>query len=281
MTHGSLFSGIGGFDLAAQWAGIRNLFQVEIDEFCLQVLEKNFPESQRFKDIKEFDGTQYKGKIDIISGGFPCQPFSLAGKRKGKEDDRFLWAEMLRVISEIQPTWVIAENVYGLVSIDNGMVFEQVLADLENIGYETQAFIIPACAKNAPHRRDRVWIIGNLQSSPFADTKNDRDRDERPNVSRSEQSEQIREGMGSEYSDSDSNVADANNFRIRFSDRQGQEPITRSRWQSNWYEVATSLCGVDDGLPRRLDRLKSLGNAIVPQVAYEIFKNIQQVNKVC
>lgn len=110
LTHLSLFSGIGGLDLAAEWAGFENIFQVEIDDFCQEKLTKNFPHVTKYKDIFEFDGTQYNGKIDVVSGGFPCQPFSQAGKRRGKEDDRYLWPEMYRVIQEIKPTYVLAEN---------------------------------------------------------------------------------------------------------------------------------------------------------------------------
>ena len=147
MTHGSLFSGIGGFDLAAEWAGIKNVFTVENDEFCNKVLEKNFPNTKKHGNIYEFDGTKYRGQIDIISGGFPCQPFSLAGQRKGTEDDRHLWPEMLRIIREANPEWVIGENVAGILSVDGGMVIEQVLLDLEDAGYEVMPpFVIPACA---------------------------------------------------------------------------------------------------------------------------------------
>ena len=115
--------------------------------------------------VKEFDGKEYRGRIDIISGGFPCQPFSMAGKRKGTEDERYLWHEMLRAIQEIKPKFVIAENVFGITNIDGGMVFEQVCLDLEAEGYEVQPFIIPAAAKNAPHRRDRVWFVAYSSSN--------------------------------------------------------------------------------------------------------------------
>lgn len=133
-THGSLFSGIGGFDLAAQWTGWENVFQCEIDNYCQKILTKNFPNVKRFGDIKEFDGTQYTNRIDILSGGFPCQPFSVAGQRKGKEDARHLWPEMFRVIKEIRPTWIVGENVTGII----GLALEQVLSDLESSGYNTE-----------------------------------------------------------------------------------------------------------------------------------------------
>lgn len=157
--HGSLFSGIGGFDLAAEWAGFENVFQVEIDKFCQKVLSKNFPNTEKFYDIYDFKGKKYRGTIDIISGGFPCQPFSLAGKRVGTGDERHLFPEMLRVVSEIRPTWVVGENVYGLLNIEGGMAFENMCVALERLSYEVQTFIIPAAGVNAPHKRDRLWII--------------------------------------------------------------------------------------------------------------------------
>ena len=155
----SLFAGIGGFDLAAEWMGWDTIVQVEIDEWCRKVLAKNFPHAKRFADIKQFDGKPHAGSVDLICGGFPCQPYSTAGKRLGKEDDRHLWPEMLRVIREVRPRWVVGENVSGLLSWNDGMVFDEVLTDLETEGYQVQAFVIPACAVNAPHRRDRLWII--------------------------------------------------------------------------------------------------------------------------
>ena len=161
MTHGSLFSGIGGFDLAAEWAGFTNVFNCENEPFCKQILKYYFLKAIQYDDIKTTDFTAHRGTIDVVSGGFPCQPFSQAGKRKGTEDDRWLWDEMLRAIREISPRWVIAENVYGIITQKRGVVFEQVQADLENAGYEVQSFVIPACAVDAPHRRDRVWFIAH------------------------------------------------------------------------------------------------------------------------
>jgi len=156
MTFGSLFAGIGGFDLGLERAGMECKWQVEIDPFCNKVLQKHWPNVKRYVDVKTV-GKHNLEPVDLISGGFPCQPFSVAGKRGGKDDNRYLWPEMLRVISEVRPTWVIGENVAGIVN----MALDQVCSDLEAQGYEVQPFIIPACAVNAPHRRDRVWIVGN------------------------------------------------------------------------------------------------------------------------
>ena len=165
MKHGSLFSGIGGFDLAAEWMGWENIFHCEIAEFPRKILKYHFPKSICYEDIKKTNFTKHRGEIDIISGGFPCQPYSNAGKRRGKDDDRHLWPEMCRVIREIQPRFVVGENVAGLLSWNNGMVFHEIITDLENEGYETQAFLIPACATNAPHRRDRIWFIAHANNS--------------------------------------------------------------------------------------------------------------------
>jgi len=165
LKHASLFSGIGAADLAAEWMGWENIFQCEKDEFCLKVLEKNFPKTKRYGDIKQFAAGEYMGAVDILTGGFPCQPYSQAGLRKGTEDDRHLWPEYLRIIREIQPGFVVGENVYGIINWSEGLVFEQVQTDLEAIGYEVQAVVLPACGINAPHKRDRVWFVAYSESN--------------------------------------------------------------------------------------------------------------------
>lgn len=161
MTHGSLFSGIGGFDLAAEWMGWENKFHCEWNEFGQKVLHHYWPDAEQFTDIKKSNFTKYANRIDILTGGFPCQPYSSAGKRLGKEDDRHLWPEMLRAIREIQPRWVVGENVRGLTNWNGGVVFDEVQADLETEGYEITPFLLPACAVNAPHRRDRIWFVAH------------------------------------------------------------------------------------------------------------------------
>ena len=291
MNHASLFSGIGGFDLAAEWTGWNNVFNCEWEEFPRKVLKHHFPNAKQYEDIKDFNATGYRGRIDVLSGGFPCQPFSVAGKRKGSEDDRHLWPEMLRVIGECQPRWVVGENVRGLVNWAGkdgrvGMVFEACYSDLENLGYSVQSFIIPACAAgNAPHRRDRVWIVA------YSD-----------NTRRSDGHEQVQDTNGevrqrddrSEFSDTDSRNApdtDSTSGKGKCINRQGKgESIGRSgdTIQDRWEEFPTvaPVCGGDDGLPQELDgitfskwrreSIKAYGNAIVPQVAHRIFESIQQ-----
>lgn len=317
MTHASLFSGIGGFDLAARNCGIHNVFQVEIDEFCQKVLEKNFPETIKYRDIKEFNGTEYYGTIDIISGGFPCQPFSVAGKRKGSEDDRFLWAEMLRIITEVRPRWIIAENVPGILTIENGMVFKQCVADLEAAGYEVEAFNIPAIAVNAPHRRERIWIVahsdvygnrGRQRANTEADgipqlnrqtvcsgmpcranqALNITDSAELRLYGRNESTEtkhrqaEIRptealDGMLTHSNCTRLQKCEACEQSFAVFDAERDDTQNGIGWDTHWFEVATELCRVDDGLPNRMDRIKSLGNAIVPQIAEKIFMTILNI----
>lgn len=204
MTHIDLFSGIGGFALAAQkvWGEeYKNLLFCDYDKFCQNVIRKNFPGSIIFGDIRELTAGSYverllegkseinatkrnealsrsakRLKVDLLTGGFPCQPFSQAGQRKGTADDRYLWPEMLRVIQEFSPRWIIGENVGGLVTWSDGLVLRQVFTDLEGEGYEVQAFIIPAVSVNAPHRRDRVWIIAHDRSDRPHGRTEERDR---------------------------------------------------------------------------------------------------------
>lgn len=276
LKHGSLFSGIGGFDLAAEWMGWDNVFHCEYNKYNKQVLSKNFPNSISYDNIKQTNFSIHRGQIDIITGGFPCQPYSLAGKRKGKEDERHLWPEMLRAISEIQPSWVVGENVLGLVNWSEGLVFHEVQIDLENQGYEVQPFILPACAVNAMHRRERTWFIAY----------NDKFR-QNSSIGKNE----INTSKEREYAfnDFEQNVLHPNDTKqqgkcvTQKSKREFDGSDSRNYGRTIWASGISEppICRAVNGVSRKLDenRLFALGNAIVPQVAYEIFKAIQKYNK--
>ena len=190
MTHASLFSGIGAAELAATWMGWKNLFHCDINEYGNRVLNYWFPESKGYKNVKETDFTEWRGKVDVLTGGFPCQPFSNAGSRKGTKDDRYLWPEMLRVIREVRPSWVVGENVAGILSMvqpgkgtavaqtrplfgesdtiyqkRERYVVEAICSDLEKEGYSVQPFNIPACGVGAPHKRERIWFIASRNTA--------------------------------------------------------------------------------------------------------------------
>ena len=165
MTHLSLFSGIGGLDLAAEWAGFRTVGQCEWAEYPRAVLERHWPGIPRWRDVRTLTKESFYEQtglhtVDVISGGFPCQPFSVAGKQRGKDDDRYLWPEFIRIVHELRPPWVIGENVPGIINL----ALDQVLADLEEEGYEVQCFLIPACGVDAPHKRYRVIIVAHTKS---------------------------------------------------------------------------------------------------------------------
>jgi len=264
MTHGSLFSGIGGFDLAAERAGCTNVFQVENDPWCQEILKKNFPSVARYGDITQFNTKPYANKIDLLTGGFPCQPFSIAGKQKGKADNRYLWPEMLKVIREIKPKFIIGENVFGIIKL----ALDQVLSDLEDSGYATETFVIPACSQNAPHRRDRVWIIAYQKRI---------------------QNKLIRYyhslEKGSRSKDSKTMVL-SNTTSQRWQKRQHAQNhgkslrhYRRTTKSWNYWKTKPTMGRVLDGVSHRLDRIKGLGNAIVPQVAEEIIKGIVDLRK--
>jgi DNA (cytosine-5)-methyltransferase 1 len=218
MKHGSLFSGIGGFDLAAHWMGWENAFHCEWMEFPRKVLDYYFPEADSHVDICKTDFKLYEGNVDIITGGFPCQPFSMAGKRKGSEDERYLWHEMLRAIQEVKPKYVIAENVLGLTNIEDGLVFEEVWSDLEVAGYEVQPFVLPAASKGAPHQRDRIWIIAYRSGLRF-------------NPGRSEQSLSGNSSNGNEGIATDTNGSSKGSPRTN--DRSNENLFTEQRRKSS------------------------------------------------
>jgi len=289
MTHASLFSGIGGFDLAAEWMGWENLFHCEWNPFGQQVLKHHFPNSISYNDITKTDFSIHRGQVDILTGGFPCQPYSSAGKRLGNEDERHLWPEMLRTIQEVQPRWVVGENVLGLTNWNGGLVFNEVQVDLEAKGYEVQAFILPACAKNAPHRRDRVWFVA------YSNLYDDKRKIGKSDGKKKRISKEYRKEYSPSREFSGTDIQDVTNTdKIGFSTKMGNGELggelgfTKRDEQNMWNSFPTQppICGGDDGLPTELDSislskyrkesLMAYGNAIVPQVAYEIFKAINE-----
>jgi len=333
MRHGSLFSGIGGFDLAAEWMGWQNIFHCEWNDFGKQVLKYYWPESISYHDITKTDFTIHREQIDILTGGFPCQPYSEAGKRLGKEDDRHLWPEMLRAIREIAPTWVVGENVRGLVNWNGGLVFDEVQLELEAEGYEVQAFLLPACAVNAPHQRDRVWFVG-YKEKPDGNTESNGNTTlgevsaKRPRhtesadtirvrrtiqgnapdtnsngLLRSNGNDEVNTGEGRKYAlydieqDATTDTGSSKLQRCQFNGSIGKKRSTKTESgqfsrpiSSDWSNFPTQspICGRNDGLPSELDRItfskwrnesiKAYGNAIVPQVALQIFKAISEYN---
>lgn len=330
MNHGSLFSGIGGFDLAAEWMGWNNIFQCEIDPFCRKVLKYYWPDSKLFRDINKANFSKYENSIDIISGGFPCQPFSIAGKRKGTEDYRNLWPKMFETIQKVRPRWIVGENVFGIVNWNRGMVFKQIITDLENSGYEIQTYIIPACAVNAPHRRDRVWFVAHSTSvgreqrsiiggkvseeirrtqynirnftqteitSHSTDNRNrirlrtDRNREKKMQINKQQSQFEFRKNS--------ENITNSNKYGFKRRMFTEKSEISRCKFKEFFAQIQSykwenfpsqsPICSRNDGFPpelvgitvskHRTESIKAYGNAIVPQVAYEIFKVISKYEK--
>ena len=240
MTHASLCTGIGACELAATWMGWENLFSCEIDEFCNKVLKYHYPNAIRYGNIFEQDFREWRGRVDVLTAGFPCQVYSLAGKRLGDKDDRYLWPQVLRVIEEIRPTWFIGENVAGILSMvltgeevkvgsytdvcgesysihETRQVHavEQIKRDLASIGYSLQPVVIPACAVGAPHRRDRVWFIAtNTDGAGLPETR----------------SEQRAAGIAGDGLQRD--VANPNGYRFRIRENK-QKHITECQGETN------------------------------------------------
>ena len=314
-----LFSGIGGFSLGLERAGMQTVQFVENDPYCQKVLAKNFPDVPIHGDIKTF---HYDKPVQLISGGFPCQPYSQAGKQRGKEDDRHLWGEYLRIIQEVRPGWIIGENVSGIVNME----LDQVLSDLESENYSHQSLVIPACAVNAPHRRDRVWIIAKSKS------KGRECRETRKQGFDSQCEEKISGRRGSrnvgnsecnglstaKESGSSSSVSNnspqgenktfqstgtsgrRNNENVAHAKRKrqsGSRELERScnteknstgetswlnyggeGWKRNW-DFEPELGRVANGIPNRMDRLKGLGNAVVPQIVEIIGRAIMEIEE--
>ena len=287
MTHGSLFSGIGGFDLAADWMGWDNIFHCEWNPFGQKVLKHHFPNSISYNDITKTDFSIHAGQIDILTGGFPCQPYSSAGKRLGKADERHLFPEMLRCIKEIKPRYIVGENVRGLANWGGGLVFNEVCDDLEREGYAVQSFLIPAASVGAPHQRQRIWFVAY---------SNDKGRSGEFREVQKENGKISERNNDAKFSNaSDGNATNSESIGQEYALENGQlegrrfmQSSERNFWNS--FPSKSPICGGDDGLPKELDNItfskwriesiKGYGNAIVPQVAYEIFKAIQKLEDV-
>jgi DNA (cytosine-5)-methyltransferase 1 len=294
MTHGSLFSGIGGFDLAAEWASWENVFHCEWNEFGQKVLKYHFPQSISYNDIIKTDFTIHKGKIDVLTGGFPCQPYSSAGKRLGTADNRHLWPEMLRAIREIQPRWIVGENVRGLTNWNGGMVFDEVQLNLETEGYEVIPFLLPASSVNAPHRRDRIWFIAYT---------NYQDEFKRSDISKRKNNKQIKKNRNKIWNNTRSIIESGNvtntdsnglyecNYKNEIKTNQSrinaQCKFDKIDWKN--FPSFSPFCRGNDGISKSLDgitfskwrkeTIKAYGNAIVPQVAFQIFNSINEYEK--
>jgi DNA (cytosine-5)-methyltransferase 1 len=273
VRHLDLFSGIGGFALAAQIVGgIETVGFCEIDPWARSVLTKNFPTIPIHDDVKTLNPKNY-GTIELITGGYPCQPFSHAGERRGEEDDRHLWPEVRRIIDECRPRWVLCENVAGHIS----MGLDTVLSELETLGYSARPLVIPACAVNARHRRDRVWIIANAVC-------------ERGQRLWDELAESCECGQGRKNHAETCNLVSSHAVRggqsgSRRTEQSGNHPATGD-WKAVEPEYALGWSSESpvrrksDGVSRRMDcdRLRGLGNSIVPQVAAEILRCMMRVD---
>ena len=312
ITHLSLFSGIGGIDLAAEWAGIRTIGQCEWAEYPTKVLERHWPDVPRWKDIRTLTGESFYARtgrrtVDIISGGFPCQPFSIAGKRRGKEDDRYLWPEMVRVIKELRPAWIVGENVAGIIK----MALPDILSELVGLGYRTRTFLIPACAVGARHRRYRVAIVAHTDVGRRIHGQDEVNTDERGRQTqhktgkcgedvanaKGERLQRIWEGGNKEFnvgfkegkSKRCSNVSDTHNgLRER---KRTIEPILGGMadgipgWMdrdldfliNHYWDEEPGIKRIASGITHRTDRIKCLGNAVVPQQFFPIFKAIKEI----
>lgn len=367
ITHASVFSGIGASEIAAEMLGWKNLFHCEINEFGRKVLNYHFPNARSYEDVTTTDFSEWRGKVTVLTGGFPCQPFSYAGKRRGSEDDRYLWPYMLNCINQVRPTWFIGENVVGITTMvfpgedvkvgeqadlfgegDGYEIYEnrekyvlgEIYGNLENIGYSVQTFIVPACAVEAPHRRDRIFIVAHRPSEDSDCVRcggSVREKKSNPGKfgkfgagssfciypkknakpsanTTSERGQQIRKQIQLTLANGKKFICDGRkraspNSKGKQSDRYKFEQPKSSKSQSfqfrggscktcmqfedRWrnFPSVSPICRGDDGFPFRVDSftipfarwrkesLKAYGNAIVPQVIYQIFLMIDEIEK--
>ena len=251
-----LFSGIGGFSYGFERTNrIKTIAFCEKDQFCKSVLNKHWSNTKIYNDVRDIKGSEIQA--DIVSGGFPCQPFSIAGKRRGKDDDRYLWDETLRVVAATKPRWFVGENVDGIINIANGSVLQQIQKDLEAESFQVQCLVIPASGIGAWHQRKRVWIIGHNLSNTIS---------------------KLSDGCSST-----TRTSEAKQQRLVSDEKRNwkevRSKVERCSEQDSWWETECKFRGVPDGVSTELhkdrqNRIKALGNSIVPEIAYEIAKAI-------
>ena len=323
LTHLSLFTGIGGIDLAAEMAGFKTVGQCEIEDFPTSVLERHFPNANRWRDVRDITEESLRERIGnqqitLITGGFPCQPFSVAGKQKGKNDNRHLWPEMLRVIKLVRPTWVVGENVDGFIN----MALTETKADLEAAGYQVWPVVLPACGVSAPHQRYRCFIVGYAKHDGLIKAEKQREFDENARAFETgTQDNHKSKGTGGSRGEPDLDMADRDGVQRGGAEGAGvaagvgEEPyeldsrygaLYEPRFTRKCFVGQPGLGGVPDGVPYWLDetrwpaypnqkqygwepprsvpsepgrtnRIKALGNAVVPFQVYPILKTIADI----
>ncbi len=317
MKHLSLFTGIGGIDLAAEWAGFESICMVERDKYCQQVLAKNFEGVKIHDDVTTFNGLEYRGTIDLVSAGFPCQPHSLAGLRKASGDERDLWGEVVRILRETEPAWFLGENVPGLFTSESGQFFGRILNDLESLGFSVGWGCYGAKDIGAVHKRDRVFIVAYAKGKHFNGNKPDVRELEESSTSKPRSSDcqtdapyvnskRCQEQWEPEQLETQQLAIEHNSIvgnsngkpglqssstaiSIR-SKRDSREDVSGRCWQpvrgGDWREWGiraaipqSRICRDNDGVPYRVDkhrtqRLKALGNAVVPQQVFPILEEI-------
>ena len=252
----SLFSGIGGLDLAFEWAGGEVIAMCEVNPYCRKILHKHWPDVPIFEDVREMKGEDV-GAVDVIYGGFPCQPFSVAGLKKGKDDNRYLWPEFSRLVGELKPDWVVAENVSGILRI----AADEVCFNLKSQGYEVGIYDFEAAAVGAPHRRERIFFVAHSDRSLRQGS------DEARNI---REENEVRNAVKFERPSS-TFIPDTSSIGGRLQETHASFGLC-GRW-----EFEPCVDRVAHGLPNRVDRIRALGNAVVPQQAYPIFKAIMEV----
>ncbi len=299
LTHFSLFTGIGGLDLAAEWAGFKTIGQCEWADYPTKILEKHWPNVQRWRDVKDVTAKSINkriggGRITVLSGGFPCQPHSIAGKRKGSTDERDLWPEFRRIISDTAPKWVLGENVSGIFTTDDRRFFGRILSDLAEMGYFVGWATYGAVHVGARHKRNRVFIVAHTRCSLWqgsilskADESktakklaNNRKRESQPK--RCVQNVRGRVGHCSEnvFNPTSKRWEKGNNEAENAGKGKAEwESWTADSFNRHIWELEPNVGRVANGVPNRVDRLKCLGNAVVPQQAFPIFKAIYDIEK--